>query len=106
LNSINFFIEEIFANLSSNLAVVKTLLNDSSLVQLPNGDGQVFYLTRSLERDEVSISNGNDKQSNFIKKDKGIEYIECSNGVIYLIDSGKILFYFILFYFFLSSNQL
>ncbi|GES90169.1 fasciclin-domain-containing protein [Rhizophagus clarus] len=65
--------------------VVSTSLNDSSLVNLPNG-GQVLYLMKSIQGD-ITINNGNSNGNSnlpvkIIQKD-----IICTNGVIHIIDS-------------------
>ncbi|CAB4445073.1 unnamed protein product [Rhizophagus irregularis] len=65
--------------------VVNTLLNDSSLVHLPNG-GQVLYLMKSIQGD-ITINNGNSNGiSNLPVKIIQMDII-CTNGVIHIIDS-------------------
>ncbi|CAB4381721.1 unnamed protein product [Rhizophagus irregularis] len=65
--------------------VVNTLLNDSSLVHLPNG-GQVLYLMKSIQGD-ITINNGNSNgNSNLPVKIIQMDIV-CTNGVIHIIDS-------------------
>jgi uncharacterized surface protein with fasciclin (FAS1) repeats len=75
--------EILSGDLTSSSLVVNTLLNDSSLVRLPNG-AQVLYLTKSLQG-VITINNGNaNTPAKITKMD-----IKCTNGVIHLIDSGN-----------------
>ncbi|RIA82376.1 FAS1 domain-containing protein [Glomus cerebriforme] len=73
--------QEILSKDLTPILVINTLLNDSSLVRLPNG-GQVLYITKSFQGD-ITINNGN---SNTPAKVIQVDII-CTNGVIHLIDS-------------------
>lgn len=80
--------------------VVNTILNDSSLVHLPNG-GQVLYLMKSIQGD-ITINNGNSNgNSNLPVKIIQMDIV-CTNGVIHIIDSGNLPYPFcvLLFYLF------
>jgi hypothetical protein len=82
--------------------VVNTLLNDSSLVHLPNG-GQVLYLMKSLQGD-ITINNGNTNGNNKLPVKIIQMDIVCTNGVIHVIDSGNFSYTFALPFLYFYTN--